>query len=144
MEELEALRKMVEEHDYTAALALIDEMDEMAKDDKIVKVISFMHVLLVHLIKQSAERRTTNSWNRSIEFSLRGINNSNKRRSSGGFYLKPEELEATIEESFNAALKDAASEAFEGAFDRKILEEMIDVDAIKKEALLSILNYGED
>jgi len=38
MEELEALRKMVEQHDYTAALALIDEMDEMARDDKIVKV----------------------------------------------------------------------------------------------------------
>ena len=144
MEELEALRKMVEEHDYTAALALIDEMDEMAKDDKIVKVISFLHVLLVHLIKQSAEKRTTNSWNRSIDFSLRGINNSNKRRSSGGFYLKPEELEATIEESFNAALKDAAREAFEGAFNKKVLGEMIDIDAIKKEALLSILNYEEE
>lgn len=144
MEELEALRKMVEQHDYTAALALIDEMDEMAKDDKIVKVISFLHVLLVHLIKQSAEKRTTNSWNRSIDFSLRGINNSNKRRSLGGFYLKPEELEATIEESFNAALKDAAREAFEGAFNKKVLGEMIDIDAIKKEALLSILNYEED
>ncbi len=144
MEELEALRKMVEEHDYTAALALIDEMDEMAKDDKIVKVISFLHVLLVHLIKQSAEKRTTNSWNRSIDFSLRGINNSNKRRSSGGFYLKPEEIEATIEESFNPALKDAAREAFEGAFNKKILGEMIDVDAIKKEALLLILNYEDE
>ena len=144
MEELEALRKMVEEHDYTAALALIDEMDEMAKEDKIVKVISFLHVLLVHLIKQSAEKRTTNSWNRSIDFSLRGINNSNKRRSSGGFYLKPEELEAAIEESFNAALKDAAREAFEGAFNKKVLGEMINIDAIKKEALLSILNYVED
>jgi hypothetical protein len=143
MEELEALRKMVEEHDYTAALALIDEMDEMAKDDKIVKVISFLHVLLVHLIKQSAEKRTTNSWNRSIDFSLRGINNSNKRRSSGGSYLKPQELENTIEESFNAALKDAAREAFEGAFTKKVLREMVDIDAIKKEALLLILNYEE-
>ncbi|MCU0468961.1 MAG: hypothetical protein MUF58_10185 [Arcicella sp.] len=43
MEELEALRKMVEQHDYTAALALIDEMDEMAKDDKIVKIESFFN-----------------------------------------------------------------------------------------------------
>ena len=144
MEELEALRKMIEEHDYTAALALIDEMDEMAKDDKIVKVISFLHVLLVHLIKQSAEKRTTNSWNRSIDFSLRGINNSNKRRSSGGFYLKSEEIEATIEESFNAALKDAAREAFEGAFNKKILGEMIDIDVIKREALLLILNYEDE
>ena len=144
MEELEALRKMVEEHDYTAALALIDEMDEMAKDDKIVKVISFLHVLLVHLIKQNTEKRTTNSWNRSIDFSLRGIHNSNKRRSSGGFYLKLQELEDAIEESFNAALKDAAREAFEGAFSKKVLGEMINIDAIKEEALSLILNYEDE
>ncbi len=144
MEELEALRKMVEEHDYTAALALIDEMDEMAKDDKIVKIESFLHVLLVHLIKQHAEKKTTDSWNRSINFSLRGINKSNKRRSSGGFYLKPQDLEDAIDESFIAALKDASEEAFGGAYDRKILESMIDIDVIKKEALLSILNYEED
>ena len=143
MEELEALRKMVEEHDYTAALALIDEMDEMAKDDKIVKVISYLNVLLVHLIKQAAENRTTPSWNRSIDFSLRGIQNSNKRRSSSGFYLKPHELESSIEESFNAALKDASVEAFGGAYDKKVLREMIDVDAIKKEALMLILNYED-
>ena len=29
MEELEALRKLVEEHDYIHALELIDEMDEI-------------------------------------------------------------------------------------------------------------------
>ena len=58
--------------------------------------------------------------------------------------MKPEEIEATIEESFNAALKDAAREAFEGAFNKKILGEMIDIDAIKKEALLSILNYEDE
>jgi len=144
MEELEALRKMVEQHDYTAALALIDEMDEMAKDDKIVKIESFLHVLLVHLIKQHAEKKTTNSWNRSINFSLRGINRSNKRRSSGGFYLKPQDLEDAVEESFNHALVDASEEAFGGAYDKKVLREMIDVDSIKKEALLSILNYEED
>ena len=143
MEELEALRKMVEEHDYTAALALIDEMDEMAKDDKIVKIESFLHVLLVHLIKQHAEKKMTNSWNRSVNFSLRGINKSNKRRSSGGSYLKPQELEDAIEESFIAALKDASEEAFGGAYDRKILESMIDIDAIKKEALLLILSYED-
>jgi hypothetical protein len=143
MEELEALRKMVEEHDYTAALALIDEMDEMAKDDKIVKIESFLHVLLVHLIKQHAEKKTNNSWNRSIKFSLRGINKSNKRRSSGGFYLKPQELESAIEESFNFALSDASEEAFGGAYDKKVLESMVETDSIKKEALLLILNYED-
>ncbi|MDZ7899475.1 MAG: DUF29 family protein [Arcicella sp.] len=143
MEELEALRKMVEQHDYTAALALIDEMDEMAKDDKIVKIESFLHVLLVHLIKQHAEKKTTNSWNRSINFSLRGISKSNKRRSSGGFYLKPQELEDAIEEIFNDSLQDASEEAFGGAYDKKVLVGMIDIDIIKKEALMLILNYQD-
>jgi len=41
MEELETLRKLIEEQDYTSALTLIDEMDEMAKDDKITKIESF-------------------------------------------------------------------------------------------------------
>ena len=141
MEELEALRKMVEEHDYTAALALIDEMDEMAKDDKIVKVESFMHVLLVHLIKRYAEKRTTPSWERSVKFSLQGIFKSNKRRSSKGYYLKTEELKDAIEESFEFALSDAADEAFGGAFSPKQLEDMVDSELVKEEMLGLILNY---
>ncbi len=141
MEELEALRKMVEDHDYSAALTLIDEMDEMAKDDKIVKVISFLGVLLVHLIKQKAEKRSTTSWERSINHSLRSIAQTNKRRSSGGYYLKNEELTNAIEEASQYALKEAADEAFGGAYSAKILSKMIDMDIIKKEALDLILNY---
>ncbi|MCU0341499.1 MAG: DUF29 domain-containing protein [Spirosomaceae bacterium] len=141
MEELEALRKMVEAHDYSAALALIDEMDEMAKDDKIVKINSYLKVLLIHLIKKQAEKRTTKSWERSIRNAKEGIQDSNKRRSSKGFYLKPEELAEAIDETFSKALTDAADEAFEGAYPAKILSEMIDEEAIKKEALDLILNY---
>lgn len=143
MEELEALRKMVEEHDYTAALALIDEMYEMSKDDKFVKIESYIHVLLVYLIKQNVEKRRTDACRKSIDYALRGINKSNKRRSSGGFYLKPQDLEDAIEESFSHALVDASEEAFGGAYDKKVLKEMIDTDAIKKEALLLILNYED-
>ena len=143
MEELEALRKMVEDHDYSAALALIDEMDEMAKDDKIVKIISFLHVLLVHLIKQKAEKRTTSSWNRSVNHSVRGVISANKRRSSGGYYLKVEELEDAIDEAFGFAMKEAADEAFEGNFSAKELAQMINEEQIKTEALNLILNYKD-
>jgi len=141
MEELEALRKMVEAHDYSAALTLIDEMNEMAKDDKIVKIESFLEILLIHLIKQKAEKQSTKSWDKSIENSLRGIFKSNKRRSAKGFYLKSDELADLIEETYSFALKSAADEAFGGAYAAKILAEMIDSDAIKKEALDLILNY---
>jgi hypothetical protein len=116
-------------------------MDEMAKDDKISKVKSFLVVLLVHLIKQNAEKRTTSSWERSINHSLFGIINTNKRKSAGGYYLNEEELIESINYTFKFALKEASTEAFGGAFSAKILSEMIDSEAIKKEALEKILNY---
>jgi hypothetical protein len=141
MEELEALRKMIEDHDYSAALTLIDEMDEMAKDDKIVKIESFLKILLIHIIKKHAEKRTTKSWERSIRNAIDGIQSSNKRRSSKGFYLSIEEIREAIEEIFGKSLRDAADEAFEGDFSSKELANLIAPEAIKKEALDLILNY---
>ena len=137
------LRKMVEEHDYVAALAIIDELDEMAKDDKINKVESFIHILLLHLIKEQAEKHTTTSWTRSIEVALRSIAKSNKRRSAGGYYLRPDELKDTIDESFSGAVQDAAYEAFGGAYSADQLLKMIDADQIKQEALDRILTYNQ-
>src|SRR4030095_10320338 len=67
-------------------LGLIDEMDEMSRDDKINKITSYMRVLLIHLIKQVVEKRSTRSWEDSIEESLDSIAATNKRRSSGGYY----------------------------------------------------------
>jgi len=47
MEELWELRRYIETDDTAAALALLDEMDEMSQEDKIQKLASFMRVLLV-------------------------------------------------------------------------------------------------
>lgn len=141
MEELETLRKLIEEQDYAGALTLIDEMDEMAKDDKIAKVESFLAVLLIHLIKQKAESRLTSSWQRSINHALFGIFKANKRRSAGGFYLKPEELKAAIDESFSFSLKEAAEEAFGGAYNAEQLLAMVDAERIKEEAFDLIIHY---
>ncbi len=141
MNELEALRKMVEEHDYTGALQLIDEMDEMAKDDKINKVESFIVVLLIHLIKQQAEGRTTNSWQRSVNYALFGIEKANKRRNAGGYYLTSDEISDAIDDVFVFSLQEAAGEAFGGAFSVSQLTEKIDEAAIKQSALAMIANY---
>lgn len=141
MEELETLRKLIEEQDYSSALALIDEMDEMAKDDKIAKVESFLAVLLIHLIKQQAESRSTSSWQRSINHALFGIFKANKRRSAGGFYLKEDELKAAINESFSFSLKEAAEEAFGGAYSADQLSTMVNADQIKQEAFTRIMDY---
>jgi Domain of unknown function DUF29 len=141
MEELEALRKMVEAHDYRGALGLIDEMDEMVKDDKIVKIQAYVKILLIHLIKQAAEKRTTKSWKRSISNALDGIYSSNKRHKAKGFYLTPQEIEEIVNERFNRSLSDAADEAFEGEFSPKDLSNLFDKEDIVKEALDLILTY---
>lgn len=135
------LRKMVEEHDYWGAIAIIDELDEMAKDDKINKIGSYMLVLLIHVVKQKAEQRTTNSWNRSIDNALGGITKSNKRRSAGGYYLKKDELLTIIDETLPLAIRNAAYEAFEGIYSAGQVAEMIDNEEVKQEALGKILAY---
>jgi hypothetical protein len=45
MEALCELRRYIEMGDTAAALALLDEMDEMSKDDKVQKIASVMRVL---------------------------------------------------------------------------------------------------
>jgi hypothetical protein len=87
MEELFALRAALEEHRYADAFAILGELEEMSKDDKIEKIYSYMVILLLHLIKQHAEQRTTRSWELSIYESVKKIRRINKRRKSGGYYL---------------------------------------------------------
>ena len=115
MDELLELRTHIEQGRYAEALTLIGEMEEMSRDDKINKIESFLHILLLHLIKQAVEQRTTRSWDVSIQNALDGVQRVNKRRRAGGYYLSQEELKDSIEEIFPAALRQSSLEAFEGA-----------------------------
>ena len=86
------LRQAISEGRYSDALHIVDELDEMAKDDKANKVFSFAEILLIHLIKQVAEQRPTRSWDGSIEHAVYQIKRVNKYRKSGGHYMSNEEL----------------------------------------------------
>jgi hypothetical protein len=66
MEELLELKNLLISGNIADALLLVEEMTEMSKDDKLNKIISFGIILLLHLIKQQAEKRTTRSWEISI------------------------------------------------------------------------------
>ena len=66
-------------------------------------------ILLLHLIKQQAENRTTKSWDVSIRNSIREIMNTNKRRKAGGCYIASEELKE-LEEKILAADERIAEE----------------------------------
>lgn len=145
MSELLELRKCIEEGRYSDAIFIIDELDEMAKEDKLNKIESYAVILLLHLIKQQAEGHTTRSWERSIRNSVQAIQRTNGRRSAGGVYMPLDALQTMLDEIFDNALADAADEAFGGAFTSEHLLTLIDKQAVQRRALHLIANgYAPD
>jgi len=139
MEELMELRQLLEAGHLPEAMLLLDEMDEMAKDDKINKIESYLRILLLHLIKQQAEKRTTRSWNLSIRNATRDVLRSWKRRKAGGYYLSEDELREAIAEVFMDALGAAAEEVFSGTYSEKQLAALVTPQLIQAEALRRLL-----
>lgn len=140
MEELIELRKNIQSENYTKALEIVDELEAMSKEDKLEKIYSYAIILLLHLIKQEAEKRTTKSWDVSIKNSVERINRTNKRRKSGGYYTKKEELQEIIDDAAIPALRNASLEAFEGSRSEQELLEIINLELIKMKAL-EMLDY---
>jgi hypothetical protein len=143
MEELAELRRYIEKRDYPGALALLGEMEEMGRDDKINKIESFLEILMLHLIKQDAERRSTRSWEITIRNSVRAIDRVNKRRKAGGYYLNDADLKEAMDEVYPSALDRASLEAFEGRFDSGELAGKIDEYRVKEKALQLVKEVRE-
>lgn len=139
MEELLELKNLLISGNIAEALLLVEEMTEMSKDDKLNKIISFGIILLLHLIKQQAEKRTTRSWEISIRNSVRQIQRTNKRRKANGNYLTETELQETLEDAYQSALDQASLEAFEGRYEADEIATMIDRNTIINQALTLIL-----
>ena len=140
MEELLELRTLLIGGNISDALLLVEEMTEMSKDDKLNKIYSFAKVLLLHLIKQQAENRTTRSWDLSIKNAVREIQRTNQRRKARGNYCEPSELRDTLEDAYDIALDAAAGEAFEGKYESAELGAMVDRDRIIQEAIALVSN----
>lgn len=137
-EELDILRQTIEAGDYTQALALVDEMDEMSRDDKINKIMSYMSVLLLHMIKQAAEQRSIRSWGYAMEEALDRIAHTNQRRRAGGYYLDDDALELALTEAWPSALRRAAQEAFGGVYGVEDLATRVDRAALLAVAIQRI------
>lgn len=135
MEELLELRQLLEQGKVYEALLLVDELEEMSLSDKINKIDSYGIILLIYLIKQKAEKRSTRSWEISIENAVREIKKINKRRKSGAFYLNQTELSDILQQAYQLALKKAALEAFEGRYETQELAVMVDQEEIIASAL---------
>ena len=135
MEELLELKGFLLSGNITDALLLVEEMTEMSKDDKLNKIFSFSIVLLLHLIKQKAEKRSTRSWEISIFNAVKQIQRSNKRRKANGTYLSQSEIQETLEDAYESALKQAALEAFEGRYETEAIAHMVDRDQVIQDAI---------
>ena len=143
MEELFELQAYIEQGRYAEALQLVAAMAEMAKDDKINKIYSLTVIMLLHLIKKQAEKRTTRSWEYSIWNANRQIRRVNKRRKAGGFYLSDQEMCEVIADAYPDALKRAALEAFAGQYAEAQLETMLDREQMQQEAFVIIMSDQE-
>ncbi len=138
MDELLELRHYLEAGDYNAALQVLDELDEMSRKDTVYKIQSFMEIMLIHLLKQQAEQRTTRLWDLSIRTSCRRIQRLNKRRKAGGGYLTPEALWEALEDVYDDAVDRAAFEAFEGQYATGEFAAMVDRQDILSRAMALI------
>lgn len=144
MEELLEIRALLLANRVTDALQLVEEMTEMSKDDKLNKIFSFGVILLIHLIKQTAEGRSTRSWETSILNAVKQIQRTNQRRKAGGTYLTLEELRETLADAYGSALRQAALEAFEGRYEAAELGQRVNQQAIVEQAIALILETDSD
>jgi len=140
MDELAELRTLLETGRIEEALLLVDELEEMSREDKINKMSSYMRILLIHLIKQQAEQRRTRSWEVSIKEALRQINRTNSRRKAAGVYLSREELRSELEDVYDLALERAALEAFGGVYAVEDIATRVSRAQVLEEALRHIVS----
>ena len=143
MEELLELKELLLKGDIKGSLGIVEELEEMGRKDIIKTIRSYAVILLLHLIKQQAENRTTRSWEVSIRNSLREIQRENKRRKAGGYYLTPEELFETLEDAYLNALDAASLEVEEGLYEPEQLEQLINKEEILNRAFRLILTPEE-
>lgn len=140
MEELLELKQLLLKGDIKGSLAIVEDLEEMGRKSIIKTIRSYAVILLLHLIKQRAENRTTRSWDVSIRNSVREIQRENKRRKAGGYYLDRDELREILEEAYLNALDGASLEVAEGRYESNELETLFNREEILDRALVLIMS----
>ncbi|TRU20633.1 MAG: DUF29 family protein [Microcystis aeruginosa Ma_SC_T_19800800_S464] len=138
MEELLELKALLLKGDIKGSLAIVEELEDMSKNGIISTIRSYAVILLLHLIKQQAEKRTTRSWDVSIRNSVREIQRQNKRRKAAGYYLSDEELTETLNDAYLNALDAASLEVESGRYQSEQIEAIIDKNKLISDAFLLI------
>lgn len=138
MEELLELKALLLKGDIKGSLAIVEELEDMSKNGIISTIRSYAVILLLHLIKQQAENRTTRSWDVSIRNSVREIQRQNKRRKAAGYYLSDQELTDTLNDAYLNALDAASLEVEAACYQSEQIEALIDKNKLISAAFLLI------
>jgi hypothetical protein len=139
MEEILEIKELLHQGKVIEALIIVEELEEMSKTDKLNKIFSYSIILLLHLIKKAAEKRTTKSWEISILNSVKQIQRTNKKRQSKGTYLTEAEIRETLEDAYKSALRSASLEVHDGSYLVEELAQMVHENQIINEAIDLIL-----
>ena len=107
----------------------------MGRKDIVKTIRSYSIVLLIHLIKRQVEKRTTRSWDVSIQNAIFEIRDENKRPCSQSYYLSPEELDEVLEVAYKQAINKASLEVSEGIYEAKELEKLANKEEILNQAI---------
>ena len=142
MEELLELKALLLKGDIKGSLAIVEDLEDMSKNGIISTIRSYAVILLLHLIKQQAENRTTRSWDVSIRNSVREIQRQNKRRKAAGYYLSDEELTDTLNDAYLNALDAASLEVEAACYQSEQIEAIIDKYKLISDAFLLIKNVS--
>jgi len=142
MEELLELKALLLKGDIKGSLAIVEELEDMSKNGIISTIRGYAVILLLHLIKQQAENRTTRSWDVSIRNSVREIQRQNKRRKAAGYYLSDEELTDTLNDAYLNALDAASLEVEAACYQSEQIEALIDKNKLISDAFLLIKTFS--
>ncbi len=140
MEEILTLKELLLKGDIPGSLAVVEELEEMGRKDIVKTIRSYAIVLLIHLIKRQVEKRTTRSWDVSIQNAIFEIRDENKRPRSQSYYLSSEELEEVLEVAYKQAINKASLEVLEGIYQAKELEKLANKEEILNQAMELIFN----
>lgn len=135
MEELLELKQLIQTGKYDDALLLVEDLEEMGKKGLANNIRSYAKILLLHLIKQQVEKRTTKSWDASIHNAATEIKYLNQRPKGKGTYLDDEDLHDAISSAWDNAIVKASVEAAEGIYEARQIEQMVDRDSLIEMAM---------
>ena len=113
-QELVDLRNSILQGRYEDALIIIDELEDMSKKSILRNIMSFLIILMIHLIKNQIEKRLTNSWIASISNSVIEIQSLNLKDNRRSYYIKQDEWNDYLEEAIERAIRPASVEVMDG------------------------------